>query len=204
MLSAKAEFLRRSQEVEEYLLYLEKLEQQTGISISLMNTMKSSALLMLYNSVESTMTGLIQDLFDHLQTKRIDFDELNSTMRTVVLTYAKRHSPSKLVVKMDSSSTNLVIASFERNSIFSGNLDCKEIRETLKTIGIQTKHPYREVALKRVKDERNDLAHGNKSFSDCGKACSSKELRDFHSKTTIVLTNAINDFQFFLDNEDYS
>lgn len=203
MLAAQSEFERREQEVAEYIAHLETLEQQVGLSPTLMNTMKSSALLMIYNIVESTMTNLVQDLFDHLQAQNVPFDSLNDTMKTLVLSYTKRRNPTTLVSKMTASAINLVVACFDRSDVFSGNLDCAKIRETLNEVGIKSQHTYKEPALRKVKDERNELAHGNKSFSDCGKTYTAKQLREYHIKTTAMLRRVIGDFENFLNTKAY-
>lgn len=204
MLNAQSEFQRRANEIEEYISYLEKLETQVGFSVTLINTMKSSTLLMIYNIVESTMTNLIQDVFDHLQQAGISFDALNTNMKTLVLGYTKRRNPSLLVSKMNDSAISLVIACFERSDVFSGNLDCAKIRETLRDVGVATRYTYREPVLLKVKTERNDLAHGIKSFSDCGKTYSAKQLREFYSKTALVLSKVIGDFEQFLAAKAYA
>ena len=97
MLNAQAEFEKREREIKEYLSHLEALELKTGLSVSLMNTMKSSALLMIYNSIESTMTNVLQDVFDHLQVHSVEFNSLNSTMKALVLTYSKKKNTTTLV-----------------------------------------------------------------------------------------------------------
>ncbi len=204
MLNAEEEFKRRSTEIDEYLTHLEQLENSPGLSVTLMNTMKSSALLMIYNIVESTMTNLLQDIFDHLQTQKVGFDDLNDKMKELVLAFSKKHNPGKLVEKMKTHALDLAIACFERSEAFSGNLDAREIRETMKRIGVQPTHAYTEAALLSVKNERNNLAHGNKSFSDCGKSYSTVQLRDMQKKTHGVLAKAIADFESFLTQQAYA
>jgi hypothetical protein len=204
MLSAHAEFTRRVVEIDEYVAHLESLELSTGFPVSLMNTMKSSALLMIYNVVESTMTNLLQDVFDHLHTRNVSFDSLNNKMKTLVLSYSKRRNSATLVEKMGVSAMNLVVACFERTDVFSGNLDCRKIRDTLKEVGVSSQHSYSEKALAIIKAERNDLAHGTKSFSDCGKNYSAKQLRELHGKSKIILERVIDDFERFLTAGDYT
>lgn len=204
MLSAQSEFERREKEIDEYISHLETLEGQVGLSVTLINTMKSSSLLMMYNIVESTMTNLVQDVFDHLEANDVSFGSLNDTMKTLVLVYSKKRNPATLVKKMSASALSLVVACFDRADVFSGNLDCHEIRGTLKDVGIKSRHAYREETLHKVKNERNDLAHGNKSFSDCGKGYSAKQLRDFHNKTIGILRHVINDFEGFLETRAYA
>jgi hypothetical protein len=204
MLSGQLEFARREKEIDEYLSHLEMLEQQVGLSVTLINTMKSSALLMMYNIVESTMTNLMQDIFDHLKAADASFDALNDTMKAVVLSYSKRRTPANLVQKMSEDAIGLVVACFDRSDVFSGNIDCKKITATLKELGIESRHRYREQALLTVKSERNHLAHGNKSFSDCGKDYAAAQLREFHERIKVVLGRVIHDFDEFLSAKAYS
>lgn len=204
MLNAQAEFERREKEIEEYVSYLEALEKQMGISVSLMNTMKSSALLMMYNIVESTMTNLIQEIFDHLQKINIAFDDLNDKMKTLVLSYSRNMNAAKLVERMSQNAWTIVIACFNRSELFSGNIDCRKIKDTLKEIGISTKSAYKEEALLKIKGERNNLAHGNKSFADCGRDYAAVELRDFHKKVMAILRSVIMDFERFLNAKAYA
>lgn len=204
MLAAQSEFERRSVEVEEYVQHLMSVEQSTGFSVTLANTMKSSALVMIYNLVESTMTNVLQDLFDHLENDRVSFDGLNSVMKRLVLTYAKRRNPKLLVDRMEINTLSLVTACFERSDLFSGNLDCRTIRDTLKEIGVHTRHAYTEPALLTVKNERNELAHGVKSFGDCGRAYTARQLDELHRKTKVILERVLLDFQSFLQEKAYA
>jgi hypothetical protein len=204
MLPAEIEFQRRDAEVDEYIQHLIALEASTGFSVSLANTMKSSALLMIYNLIESTMTNILQDVFDHLHTGKVSFDQLNTAMKRLVLSYAKKRNPASLVTRMEQDTLTLVVACFDRSELFSGNLDCQVIRETLKEIGVPTKHAYREPALLTVKTERNELAHGTKSFGDCGRNYTARQLNEFHQKTKVILQRVILDFDSFLEEKAYA
>ena len=203
-MSSEVEFNRRKIEIEEYLSYLSHQETQAGMSVTLMNTMKSSALVMMYNLVESTMTNILQDVFDHLAANAVDFDALNEQMKELVLQYCKKKNPGKIVEKMTAQNANMVVASFDRSDIFSGNIDCKIIRETLKSFGVKAKGSYTEPALLTVKKERNSLAHGDLSFSDCGKQYSAKDLTEYHAKTCVILKRAITDFNGYLASGAYA
>lgn len=204
MLNAQSEFERREIEIEEYISYLETLEVQTGFSVSLINTMKSSALLMMYNIVESTMTNLMQDIFDHLRDEKISFESLNDKMKILVLSYSKQAAPGRLVEKMTQNAWSIVVACFNRTELFSGNIDCHKIRETMKEVGIAAKSAYKEDVLFEIKEERNDLAHGHKSFSDCGRKYAANQLREFHRKVMALLRNVITDFEKFLSLKAYA
>ncbi|CAM5794992.1 MAE_28990/MAE_18760 family HEPN-like nuclease [Rhizobacter fulvus] len=203
--TADTEFKRRNTEIVEFLAHLQTIEIQTGLPPSLLNTMKASAVLMLYNQVESTMTNILQEVFDHFEAHAVDFDDLNDKMKSVVLSYAKSHKPSTLVGAMSSLTKTLVVASFDRTTLFSGNVDARRIRDTLADYGvIFGAKKYSGDALLRIKAERNNLAHGNVSFADSGKTFSMKDIQDLHEKTSKVLANALTDFSLFISNRNYA
>lgn len=203
MFTARAEFDRRVSEIEEYIDYLERLEKQGGISVTLMNTMKSSALLMMYNLVESTMTNAMQDIFDHIRTTNTNFDSLTDKMKEVVLNMTKKKKAADVVKRMSDDAMTLAVACFERVGLFSGNIDSRKISETVKDLGLKPKRIYSEAALLAIKDERNNLSHGTKSFSDCGKDYAAAELRFNYEKVKTLLSKVILDFESYLQNKEY-
>lgn len=204
MLSAHSEFNRRVLEIEEFINHLEGIDAQIGFSAQLANTMKSSALLMLYNLVESTMTGLMQDVFDELNNNNISLAPLTKEMKIIVLGNAKRRNSIKLVKKMTELNVDFVFASFDPEDAFSGNIDCQKINETLIELGIRKRKKYNEPILFEIKKERNNLAHGSKSFADCGRSYTAIALREYHKKTVDILTKVIGDFESFLVGRAYS
>jgi hypothetical protein len=201
-MNAQAEFQSRRTEVDEYLAHLSSMEGGGQVSVTLMNTMKSSALLMIYNNIESTMSNLLQDLFDHLESSNATFDSLNQVMRQVVLSQVKRGSP-KLIVERMNAPLGFVAACFDKTGVFSGNLDSKVIRETLRELGVAGFEKHKEKVLLKVKNERNSLAHGNKSFSDCGKNYSTNDLVEIQHKTCAALEKVVRDIESFLTTESY-
>lgn len=203
-MAARAEFEKRRAEIDEYLAHLQQQENQTGLSPTLINTMKSSALIMIYNMIESTMANLIQDVFDNIEKQAIDFNGLNDKMKILVLKNCKQRNSEKIVTAISTNKNTLPIASFEKNEVFSGNVDCNEIRNTFKALGIKVRHRYNEPALLSIKTERNSLAHGDSSFSDCGKKYTAAALVDNHTKTCGILANAISDFDNFIQTRAYA
>lgn len=202
--TAATEFARRDAEINEFLAHLQTIEAQTGLPPSLLNTMKASAVLMLYNQVESTMTNILQEVFDHLEANAVDFTALNDNMKSVVLSYAKSHNPDTLVKTMSSFTKSLVVACFDKTRLFSGNVDSRRIKDTLTEYGVGFgSKKYSEAALLRIKTERNSLAHGHVSFADSGKSFSVKDIQDLHAKTSKVLAHALTDFSAFLSSKSY-
>lgn len=204
MLTAKTDFNRRFKEIEEYIDYLELLERQTGISVTLMATMKASAVLMLYNLVESTMTNVVQAIFDHLSQKNIALTSLNDVMKALVLKNVKKRNPAKLVEKMRLCSLDVAIASFDRTDVYSGNVDSLKIKETLTEFGVVRPGNFSEAVLLEIKNIRNDLAHGAQSFADAGKNYTAQDLKTKLGKVSKVLERALNTFQNYVQTGAYA
>lgn len=203
--TAGIEFKRRDAEIVEFLAHLKSIEAQTGLPPSLINTMKASAVLMLYNQVESTMTNVLQEVFDHLAVNAVDFIGLSDNMKKVVLTYAKGHNPDTLVGRMSGLTGSLVAACFDRTKLFSGNVDSRRIKDTMSDYGVAIgRKKYTEAALLRIKTERNNLAHGHVSFADSGKSFSVNDIQDLHSRTSKVLNDCLTDFSSFLTSKGYA
>ena len=199
MAAVQADFDQRCQETEAYIDFLSKLEKTSDTDAALMATMKASALLMIYNLVESTMTNLIESIFDHLRGSKIGFLQVDDVLKAFVLGCARDHNPKALVKKMRDESIDLAVASFKRDSIFSGNVDCRKIRDVLTECGVALSGKYSESVLLQIKSARNDLAHGAKSFSDLGKHESADELDRKYKAVRAVLLKALKDVAQHID-----
>lgn len=95
----ESDFNQRCSEIESYIDYLQKLESQTGFDVLLLCTMKSSALLMIYNLMESTASNSIESIYDHLKMEKIGFISADDNLKAMVLKCAKAVNPSEIVKK---------------------------------------------------------------------------------------------------------
>lgn len=57
--------------------------------------------------------------------------------------------------------------------------------------------------LLSIKNKRNDLAHGNKSFSDVGSFLTYNELEDYKERTLGFLEFLIRKFQIFVSEKKF-
>jgi hypothetical protein len=214
MLTAKNDFTQRCLEIEEYLAYLKILEKQGDVSSSLLSTMKSSAILMIYNLVESTMSGAIQALFDDIETNNATFILLNTLMKEQVLKYVKNTAAKDIVEKIHRDSKDLAIASFpSKEKLFSGNIDSKKIEDTLQGYGIEFNlKSYKDEVkniqgwkddFKSIKDCRNELSHGEISFADKGKFFTVNDLLKKHEKIRNVLDKVLSAFENYIKKQHY-
>jgi hypothetical protein len=140
------DFNTRVQEINEYFSFLEGLDNKTIKLTSLENideeknklidydlltkTLKANSFLLLYNLVESTMRNAIESIFDELQNKDISYDQIRPELKKIVLKNLKKRNIDDLHKSTTAISIDIITAGFDREDLFSGNLDGRKIKET--------------------------------------------------------------------------
>ena len=216
----KEDLQTRADEIVEFLdliKFVEKTEKITdesgsdhSINISLKNTLKGKVFLLLYNLIESTMRESIRYIHEILNGQEITFNQLRDEFRKEIL---KRAKSEKIGLEELTNSTTvdiskqLLVATFRENAIFSGNIDHKEICEQAKIYGFSTQTEYEQTKHGRnlliIKNKRNDLAHGNSSFSEIGENYTHTELEDFTKEVVNYLESITTHIANYLSQRDY-
>ncbi len=139
------DFDRRSKEVSKYFLFLKNLEQSSiqlkmgndrnpkikNIDSDLEKTLKATGFLLLYNLVESTVRNAIESIFDEIQNKNISFDDVRDELKMVIVkNFKNNNSAEKLISEINTISQDIISASFNKEKMFSGNIDAKKIKDT--------------------------------------------------------------------------
>lgn len=188
MLEVKQDFETRKQEVELYFSFLNDLEQQ-AISLSQQNqegeslpyeldstlskTLKATGFLLLYNLVESTIANGINAIFDELKSKNVAFDSVTDELKKKAIQNIKTNYTQDLYSNITNVSVDILSAGFDPRNLFSGNVDAKKIREVAQAHGFSSDTDGQTTKsgekLLTIKTNRNDLAHGVKSFSEVGR-----------------------------------
>ncbi|MCE1204463.1 MAG: hypothetical protein LWW79_07635 [Holophagaceae bacterium] len=210
-----ADFQDRCIEIDNYLKIVYSAEQgelrildkshpsgHQQLTTQQITTLKASCFLMIYNLVESTIKNAIQELYDHMHHQKIPFDSLNESMKIQILKNISLRSATDLVKKLNSISLDSILMPFEKDEIFSGNVDARSIREKLKTYGIKQKKSKCDELL-TVKNKRNSLAHGNITFSHCGKDYTSKQLADMFNIISKYMKGVLDDVEDHINQKKY-
>ncbi len=216
------DFTERAKEVSKYFIFLKSLEQGTtklsmGVKIDksrikeidpeLMKTLKASGFLLLYNLVEATMSNIIEAIFDKLKSERISYDEIRPELKKVVLRNLKKRNVSDIHLNIAVISIDIINAGFNKKDLFSGNLDGKEIIKTAKEYGFSYVTDHSKTGngndLSTIKDNRNNLAHGVKSFAEIGRDKTADELLEMKNKVIRYLKQILQNIEIYLDNEEY-
>lgn len=218
------DFDERSQEVSKYFLLLKNLEQGSiklsmgnltnpkikNIDIELEKTLKATGFLLLYNLIESTMRNAIEAIFDDITNQKVSFDDVRYEIKKIVVENVRsknNKSADNLLSSITSISLDIISSSFDKEKLFSGNLDARKIKKTAEAYGFSYKTDARKTQngndLLKIKTNRNDLAHGFKSFEEVGKDTSANELLQIKRRVICYLREILQNIETYISKQEY-
>jgi len=179
--------------------------------------LKASVVLALYNIVESTVSHLLSKIHDEINKNQVKYEALTREIKDLSLLFYQKHKESKkdlnssldvlhqtLDFVLGATVFNLPYKEMEKSyQLYSGNLDAKKIRNVMKKYGIVIRDDLGK-SLKSIKDGRNTLAHGDKSFEEYGRDVVSNALRVYHQDVSIFLREVISEVEVFFLNKKYT
>lgn len=218
MQAVQTDFDERAKEVDEYfefvnailsadseLAYTDSVGGASAYKVSsdLQKTLKANGFLLVYNLVESTMKNALEAIIHHLLAQRISFDDLSSRVKLIILKNAKACNAEKLEPLLTQIDLDIIQHTFRKEELFSGNVDAKAIKDTMKTYGISSRNTVNGNCLLTIKTQRNALAHGDVSFTECGRGYDITELIQYKNDAKDYLQATLNDVKRFLSNDDF-
>ena len=223
----------RSTEVSAYLEFLKVAverravlsakdgELQFPLTLELTHTLKANSLLLLYSAMEATLVQLLDEMHDAIGANCSSVDALNAQLLRVVLRTVKKDSKS---IVLSSASplhkslfrywmddwTSRTSGKDKRVDGISGSVDSLVFYEQLKKFGVVAKTPndrppahLTDTALQKVKTNRNELAHGEKSFTDLGRDLSVESLATDSLAVFDTLRNIATEVDSYLRDRRY-
>lgn len=216
------DFDERAQEVSKYFFLLQNLEQGSiklamgnlkypkvkNIDTELEKTLKATGFLLLYNLIESTIRNAIEAIFDDLANKKISFDDLREEFKKIVVqNFKSNKSSDNLLNAIHNIFLDIISASFDKGKLFSGNIDARKIKDTAATYGFSYETTARKTQngndLLKIKTNRNDLAHGFKSFKEVGKDATAEELLQIKKKVICYLREILQNIEDYISKQEY-
>ena len=227
MLSVRQSFSAKASEVDRYFAFLEDaLEPEAHLVYGTMNfthaldnelqkILKANTFLILYNLVESTVQDCLTAIYDAIRTDGLGYVHVRTEVQLVWRRYhanrlreASKETHSDEIHALISSAIQKVVMDLNRYySPISGNLDAQKIREIAKAFGfspIVGNEAKGGDLLVRLKDERNNLGHGLKSFSECGRDYTYDRLVEFRFQTFTYLASIIDNVDEYLLGKEYA
>lgn len=216
------DFEARVEEINKYFLFLEELIHETTklvvldecgeqriivIDPELAKTLKANGFLLLYNLIESSMKNAIEAIYDELKSNQISFNAVRVELKKVVIQNFKNRSPENIYLNIRDISLDFITIGFNSQELFSGNIDRDEISKTAKKYGFSCDTDYSKTkhgqSLRQIKVNRNDLAHGNKSFSEVGRNTTIENILEFKKEVIEYIGQILTNIKTYLDAREY-
>ncbi|RDL28810.1 hypothetical protein DA099_17225 [Photobacterium damselae] len=175
----------------------------------LISTLSGVISLMTYNQIESTMRGCLEALYDDMTDNNIHYHDLKVDIQKTILDGIVKNYPNGNLLhgKVGAELTKkLPLASLNIRKVFNGNIDSQKIYKIRDTYGISfSVNPALRngVEITSFKDARNDLAHGNISFSKYGNDNPYTEVIDKSGRVSGYLRAIISGFDSYIEEKKY-
>ena len=217
-------YRERIEEIELYYSAIKQLYDTQGEfgteynfnSDDFLKVLKSNALLMIYNLVESSITSGILEIYDEFKSNGYTFKDVRKEIQDIWFSFmfnqvydrkAHYNSYRDKAMQIINQILNNEIVELDRKAVeISGNLDADKIRNLCKEHGIvyeldvECKGGY---VLRDVKNKRNELSHGTTSFVECGRNYSIDDLVNIKDQTIKFLDCILDGMKQYYDNKSY-
>lgn len=206
------DFEDRKRQVRHYLAVVGKSERETGMGASRVQegrllTLRAGTFLILYNLVEASTRGAIEAIHDKITSSEAPFPLLTVSLRTEVVRLFKKEADPSTNHTMDDFPSAFVAIALAHGTKLSGNVDAKAIREIGECYGFSHRT---ETQLTRdgsdlviIKRNRNDLAHGRKTFEEIGRDHTATELLLLARRSMRYMDGILNNVASYLEGELY-
>lgn len=214
----------RISEIELYFKALQELyvsqsiseEKFTFHSDDFLKILKSNALIMVYNLVESSIMGGILEIYDEVKTRGLSYSDVRKEIKDIWFSFmfnqvydkqAHHNSYRNKATEIINSILNGDTISLDRKATdISGNLDAEKIRHICEDHGITfsvSSECKGGIVLTDVKNKRNELAHGTTSFVECGRDYTIDDLIKIKDQTILFLEGILNGMKIYYDEQQF-
>ncbi len=177
---------------------------------------RRAAYLVLYNLVEAFVRRGFQAVFDSIHADGLCGIELTELLRTQWVMQKNRKvkafdgSPKvymEIAIDIVGEIIDKTSAKLHRDQLpMSGNLDADVIRDVCMRHGVDDQTPAAAKggsALTIVKKKRNSLAHGDESFSECGRQTTAAQLLVAKDEVVLFIRGILHNLEKFATSKSY-
>lgn len=222
MKTTRAEYTKRLKEVTLYFDTIKLLDngdcsiickdingivKEKIIDNELAKIMKANGFLLLYNLIEATIRNSISAILNSISTDKLTFKLLSDNLKKLWINQEINNIKdiSKFKEKVSELSEKILndsLLEFSQECInISGNIDAQKIRDIAKKFGYL--EPKDGRGLQTIKDKRNQLAHGEFTFSDIGKNYTSNDLIEYKSEVDSFIEGVLNNVEVYINTKGY-
>ena len=218
MYSVEQDFRLRMSEAKGLIELIKNIENgnvSAPIPINL-PVLRSSVIMNLYNIIESTITQTLTRIHDEINTNDVIYDDLSRSMKDLALIYFYKHQEKRAdihasidllhhtidLVRGTGTFNVPYLDMMESYQLYSGNLDARSIRKIMGKYGTEISDSCGQ-KLKAIKNGRNTLSHGNKSFEEFGRELVIPMLEGYWDDVEDFLNEVILAGSRFIDEKLY-
>ena len=184
------------------------------ISDDLKKVLKSNSIMLLYNLIEGVVAKSIEYVIDDMNDKNIKYNELKPFFKKIILKTSNKINKNdfkdinnNLVKFIDNVFEEMFYFEFtkENKKIIlqgGGNIDSRFIKEKI-IKSFQINFRSNEPILVQIKKDRNNLAHGSKSFSECSQDKTFREIKTYKTKVFRYLNNYVKAIEKYVEKQGY-
>ncbi len=191
-------------------------DRRTGSQILLdddfIKIVKATSILLIYNMIESAVRGGVSIIYETISTDRLTYENACDEIRKIWIDahYRNIFTPSASWISARSKATELIEQVLGRTALnlgadavpMAGNLDAREIRRICSDHGISRQAGSGD-DLRVVKIQRNALAHGDKSFGECGREYSVSDLERIKDEAVAFVRKILANMNEYMTQKGY-
>jgi hypothetical protein len=181
----------------------------------LLKILKANTFLLLYNLIESSIRNGVTKIYDAVRSDGLSYVDICEQLRTVWVhkqfapdeTRKIENNVKRLMELIDAVLQAELVSLDARDLPIAGNVDADQIRILADKFGFTFKASDKLKGgyfLKRIKDERNSLAHGYKSFIECGRDLTYEGLVDIRKQVIPYLRQVLRGIDRFIALRNYA
>ncbi len=207
------DFERRREQVKRYLAIVSRAEREARlgasrkIDLDRLHLLRAGTFLILYNLVEASARGAIDAIHDDMSTNRTKFEELIPALRREVVKGFKRNADPDKHGNLSDLPVDFVSAALDVEHHFSGNVDSKLIRKIAEIYGfspdVELAWTHKGADLLKIKTNRNDLAHGDKTYDEVGRSFTARDLIAISVRSTGYIREILGNVCKYVDDKSY-
>jgi len=206
------DFEDRKRQVRHYLAVVSRAEREGGMGSSRAQegrllTLRAGTFLVLYNLVEATTRGAVEAIHDKIMTNEVPFPLLTLSLRKEVVRLFKKGADPANDHTMNDFPSAFVAVALIKSVKMSGSVDAKAIRDLSACYGFSSKTNKDTTRnghdLVTIKSNRNDLAHGRKTFEQVGRDYGTTELLLLARRSMRYMDEILKNIAAYLDEAGY-
>ena len=211
-------FSDRNKEIEFYFLVMVDINNgnpniHTADNTRFYKILKSNFLLMLYNLVEACIVSGMMEIYESLRNDGCSYNQVIQEIQKIWLKNKinEIYGPATIQIAYENRVQQIIqditinspIILSKKALGISGNLNAKKIKDVCDKHRIRYHLKTQGESLELVKRGRNNLAHGDVSFSDCARELTISDLENIKNEVILFLKDILDGMKNYYEQKSY-